>query len=73
MQYKQTTTGGNDAGRIQLARGGVAVASVSVPCRYIHSPVSVINKKDFESCTNLAKAILSEFNINKDLITAFRG
>ena len=48
--------GGTDAGAIQLARQGLPVAHISVPCRYIHSPVSVASKSDFEA----AKALLVE-------------
>ncbi|MFZ5988909.1 MAG: M42 family metallopeptidase [Bacillota bacterium] len=73
VQYKQTTTGGNDAGRIQLTKEGVVVASISVPCRYIHSPVSVMSKKDFESCQKLVKALLKEFDSDQKLIGGFKG
>jgi endoglucanase len=62
VQYKRTTTGGNDAGKIQLTGTGVKVASISVPCRYIHSPVSVMSKRDFYSCLELAKLALNKFN-----------
>lgn len=48
-QYKNTTTGGNDAASFQRTAKGVKVASVSVPCRYIHSPVSVISKQDYDN------------------------
>jgi len=67
-----TATGGNDAGKIQLTREGVVVASVSVPCRYIHSPVSVMNRRDYESCLNLVKAVLEEFDNNESLIESFK-
>ncbi|MCX7749006.1 MAG: M42 family metallopeptidase [Clostridia bacterium] len=65
VQFKKTTTGGNDAGKIQRSRGGVKVASVSVPCRYIHSPVSVMSKRDYESVKALVLTALEEFNKNK--------
>ncbi len=48
-QYKNTTTGGNDAAAFQRTAKGVKTASVSVPCRYIHSPVSVISKQDYDN------------------------
>ena len=72
VQYKTTTTGGNDAGKIQTAKGGVVVASVSVPCRYIHSPVSLMSKNDFDSCYKLVKMALDEFDINPGLIDSFK-
>lgn len=73
VQYKQTTTGGNDAGKIQLTRDGVITASVSVPCRYIHSPVSVMKRQDYESCLMLVKAVLSAFDNNENLIESFKA
>jgi endoglucanase len=62
LQFKQTTTGGNDAGKIQRAGIGTKVASISVPCRYIHSPVSTMSFKDFENYILLLKTILKDFN-----------
>lgn len=59
-QYKASTAGGNDAGAICITDGGIKTASVSVPCRYIHSPVSVMNKKDFEACKKLVWSFLNE-------------
>ncbi len=50
FQFKQGTAGGNDAGRIHLTKSGIPTATVSVPCRYIHSPVSVMHKQDFQNC-----------------------
>src|SRR5690606_38587042 len=37
-QFREATSGGNDAGAIQQAKAGCPVVSVSVPCRYIHTP-----------------------------------
>jgi putative aminopeptidase FrvX len=68
VQFKQTTTGGNDAGKIQRSRNGVKVAPISVPCRYIHSPVSVMSKRDFESSLNITLLVLSEMSKNQDII-----
>ncbi len=59
-QFKASTAGGNDAGAICTTDGGIKTASVSVPCRYIHSPVSVMNKCDFEMCKRLIEAFLIE-------------
>lgn len=68
IQFKQTTTGGNDAGKIQRSRSGVKVASISVPCRYIHSPVSVMSKKDFENVQNVLSLVLDEFSKDQNII-----
>ncbi len=57
FQYKRTGNGGNEGGVIQTAGKGVITAVISLPCRYIHSPVSVADKKDFENTLKLAKAV----------------
>ena len=58
IQFKRAATGGNDAGAIHTANGGIKTASVSVPARYIHSPISVIDVEDFENAKNLIKEFL---------------
>jgi endoglucanase len=61
-QYRSHTFGGTDAGAIQLAREGTPVAHIAVPCRYIHSPVSVASKNDFEAAKALLVASLKNIN-----------
>ena len=56
-QTKTTVAGGNDAGAIHLSRGGVRVAAVSLPCRYIHSPSCVLSKKDLMGTAALLQAL----------------
>ena len=57
-QYKQTTMGGNDAGAIHIAKSGIRTAAISVPCRYIHSPISVASLDDIKSCIDIINAYL---------------
>lgn len=57
-QFKRSTMGGNDAGRIHLSKTGVPAASVSVPSRYIHSPASIISLDDYENAVRLVQAFL---------------
>lgn len=71
VQFKQTNSGGNDAGKIQMSRGGVVTASISVPCRYIHSPASVMSKKDFDSCKDIVIAVLEELGKNQQMFESF--
>lgn len=59
-QFKASTAGGNDAGAIHLANGGIKTATISVPCRYIHSPVCVMNKNDFDSCKRTVEGFLND-------------
>ncbi len=58
LQIKRTTMGGTDAGAIQRSGIGVKTAVLAVPCRYLHSPISVMNKDDILSVYNLAKEVL---------------
>ena len=66
-QYKKTISGGNDAGSIQRSKKGIRVASISVPCRYIHSPVCVMSKNDYNETLKLTKLFLK--NIGEGAIS----
>lgn len=44
---------GTDASAIQLSRGGVAAGLVSIPNRYMHSPVELISLRDAENAAKL--------------------
>jgi endoglucanase len=57
-QMKESVTGGNDAGAIHVSGEGIKTAVVSVPCRYIHSPVSVADINDYYSTSRLVEAFL---------------
>ena len=57
-QFKQPLMGGTDAGAIHKTRTGVPSAVVSVPARYIHSPVCVLSKSDFENTVRLMQETL---------------
>lgn len=48
--------GGTDAGVIHTTRIGVRTGGISVPCRYIHTPVEMADLKDAEACVKLAAA-----------------
>lgn len=60
-QYRKTSMGGNDSGKIHTTKEGSITTTISVPCRYIHSPASVMSKKDYINTYKLLKAIISEF------------
>ncbi len=46
-------SGGTDAARIQLNRSGVATALLSIPNRYMHSPVEICDLRDVENAVEL--------------------
>lgn len=57
-QFKKTTAGGNDAGSIQIAANAVRTCVISLPCRYIHSPVSTVRKNDINEMYALVNNLL---------------
>jgi putative aminopeptidase FrvX len=57
-QFKQPGVGSTDAGAIHLTKAGVPAIAIAVPCRYIHSPVSLLSLNDFDNLVALMKAVL---------------
>ncbi len=47
---------GTDADAVHLSRGGIPTAVVSVPLRYMHSPVEMVQLDDVERCARLIAA-----------------
>lgn len=52
-QLKQPLGGGTDGGLIALTRGGVPTGVVSIPCRYIHSSISLLKLSDLAATVDL--------------------
>ncbi len=59
-QTKTLVAGGNDSSSVQRTGNGVKILAVSLPCRYLHSPSSVINKQDIESTRKLLLRLIEE-------------
>lgn len=53
---------GTDANAIQLTRSGVATGLVSIPLRYMHTPVEVVSLEDLENTAKLLKAFILKAN-----------
>jgi len=49
-------TTGTDADAVHLSRGGVPTALVSIPIRYMHSPVELVQLDDVHACARLIAA-----------------
>ncbi|MGM0395562.1 MAG: M42 family metallopeptidase [Bacillota bacterium] len=60
-QYRKTSMGGNDSGKIHTSGSGCPTTAISVPTRYIHSPLSVISKSDYDNTYKLVEALINEF------------
>ncbi|MFX0031728.1 MAG: M42 family metallopeptidase [Candidatus Hodarchaeota archaeon] len=58
FQIKKPMYGLTDAGKIQLTREGVPSTVVSVPCRYIHSPTSLLKLDDILNTIRLLEAFI---------------
>lgn len=61
-QIKQPAVGATDGGVIHRSQVGVPTAVVSVPCRYIHAPASLLDLADFANTVKLMKAALRRFD-----------
>jgi tetrahedral aminopeptidase len=57
-QYRRFTGAGTEGGAIALSREGVETAVVSIPCRYIHSPHSVLKESDLKAAFSLVRGWL---------------
>ena len=64
-QFKKGVSGGNDAGAIHNSRSGVRTAAISLPCRYLHSPCSVIAESDLNAVCELVHVLAEKAAINK--------
>lgn len=58
FQYKMRTAGGTDAARLAKTLYGIPAGVISVPCRYIHSPQSIMNLQDYENTYQLVKQLV---------------
>ena len=56
FQIETGLMGSTDAARISLTRQGIPSGNISVPTRYIHSPVGMVSLKDIENSAKLAVA-----------------
>jgi endoglucanase len=56
-QFKRPLIGGTDAGMVSIAKAGIKAGVVSVPVRYIHSPIGTVKTADIDN----TEALLSRF------------
>jgi putative aminopeptidase FrvX len=61
-QIKQPRIGSTDGGAIHKARGGIPTVTVSLPCRYSHSPAMLLNLEDYENTVKLMRAALTRIS-----------
>jgi endoglucanase len=58
---------GTDADAIQIARSGIPTGLVSIPLRYMHSPVEMVDLQDVEAAIALLAAFGSRVTADVDL------
>lgn len=62
LQFESVERGGTDAGRIHLTGQGVPCISMGCAARYIHSHVSIIDRRDFERTVKLLVALVKRLD-----------
>ncbi|WP_170234511.1 M42 family metallopeptidase [Macrococcus equipercicus] len=60
VQFDYLTGGYTDAGNIAQSLDGIPALSIGVPTRYIHSNVSMMNRRDYNGALELVNAVLAE-------------
>jgi len=58
-QLEVLAAGGTDTGAIQLTKSGVLAGCISIPTRYIHTPVETVMLSDVEACVQLSVRVLA--------------
>ena len=56
-QMEVLLAGGTDAGAIHLTRAGIPSGTISIPCRFVHSPSEMVDLADVDACVRLVKEI----------------
>jgi endoglucanase len=59
-QLKTQPGGGTDGGSIHISGGGVPTLVISMPARYIHSPLALLHRDDYENTLRLVQALLND-------------
>jgi endoglucanase len=61
-QIRQAGGGGTDAGAIHKQRAGIPSISISVPGRYLHTPLSIARLEDWRNSLALVYAALAHLS-----------
>ena len=62
LQFESVERGGTDAGKIHVTGEGVPTISMGVPARYIHSHVSIIDRRDFDRTVKLLVGVVKRLD-----------
>jgi tetrahedral aminopeptidase len=59
-QMEILPSGGTDAGGVQRLHGGIPAITLSVPCRYVHTPNEMVSESDVQAAIDLLARYLEE-------------
>jgi tetrahedral aminopeptidase len=59
-QMEILPAGGTDAGGVQRLHGGIPAVTLSIPCRYVHTPNEMVSATDVEAAITLLARYLEE-------------
>jgi endoglucanase len=62
VQFESVERGGTDAGKIHVTGQGVPSLAMGIPARYIHSHVSIIDRRDFDQTVKLLVAVVKRLD-----------
>ena len=62
LESGHRASGGTDTAQMQLTRSGVATALISIPNRYMHTPVEICDLRDVEAAVKLIVGTIASFN-----------
>ncbi len=65
-QLEILRSGTTDAQAIQISRDGIPTGSLSVPCRYIHSPSEMVDMADVENSVRLLVELVKKSIVISD-------
>lgn len=66
-------TGGTDTCSMQISRAGMATALVSIPNRYMHTPVEICDLRDVENAIEILASTIASFSGNDSFIPGIDG
>jgi endoglucanase len=59
-QMEILPAGGTDAGGVQRLHGGIPAVTLSIPCRYVHTPNEMVSATDVEAAITLLARYIEE-------------
>ncbi len=72
-QLEVAEGGTTDATIISLTREGIPATAISIPLRYVHSPVEMLAIEDAENTVKLCEAIITEASLLMDAVNFRKG